>query len=206
MKSKGKKVDEIHRPRMIPRWVMELAEQEKGTDPCFIMAKKLTESDLNPWQNRLIIHAGFVNAHLIPFLSDEEKAAASLLDDDGRKRMKPSSGAGCSKKMKLAGGGVEAGAAEEKEKIIKKKKEVGRMHGGLRVPVYVGANKWKAFVVLTHWDSSNRTVLKGGEYSRYLARWSGIKKGEEVELWGFRQGESGRPCFALHRKGDAEGN
>ncbi|EHA8588754.1 putative B3 domain-containing protein [Cocos nucifera] len=203
MESKGKKVDEIHRPRMIPRWVMELAEQEKGTDPCFIMAKKLTESDLNPWQNRLIMPAGFVNAHLIPFLSDEEKAAASLLDDDGRKRKKPSSKAEGSKKVKLSDGGVEA--TEEKEKI-KKKKEVGRMHGGLRVPVYVGANKWKAFVVLTRWDSSNCTVLKGGEYSRYLARWSGVKKGEEVELWGFREGESGRPCLVLHRKGDAEGN
>lgn len=207
MNSKGKKVDEIHRPRMIPRWVMELAEQEKGTDPCFIMAKKVTGSDLNSGQNRLIIHASFVNAHLIPFLSDEEKAAASLLDGDGGKRKKPSSGAGGSKKMKQgdqSGGGVEA-AAEEKEKI--KKKEVGRMHGGLPVPVYVGPSKWKVFLVLTHWDSSNCTVLKGSEYSRYLTRWSGIKKGEEVELWGFRQGgESGRPCFVLHRKGDADGN
>lgn len=169
MQSKDKNVDEIHLPRMIPSWVMELAEQENGTDPWFIMAKKLTESDLNPRQNRLLIHAGFVNAHLIPFLSDEDKAAASLLDDDGRKRKKPSDGA-----------------------------------GELPVPLYVGANKLKAFVVLTRWDSKNCAVLKGGEYSRYLAGWSGVKKGEEVELWGFRQGESGRPCFMLHRKG--EGN
>lgn len=198
MRSKGKKVDEVHRPRMIPRWVMELAKQESGTDPCFIMAKKLTDSDLNPKQNRLLINSGFVKAHLIPFLSDEEKAAANLLDDDDRrKRKKPR--AGGFKKIKLAdqsGGEVEA--AEEE------KKKAGRKHGGLPVTVYVGANKWKAYVVMTRWDSTNRIVLKGGEYSRYLARWSGIKKGEEVEFWGFRQGERGRPCFILNRKREGE--
>ncbi|KAG1330323.1 hypothetical protein COCNU_02G002910 [Cocos nucifera] len=177
---------------------MELAEEE-GTEPCFIMSKKLTKTDLDRGQNRLLIPAGYVQAHLIPFLSDEEKAAASLLDD-ATKRKKSSSGAGRSKKMKLAEshGGVEE-QADGEAAIEKKKKEAGRKHGGLPVSVHVGANKWKAHVIITRWDSSNGTVLKGGEYSRYLAQWSGAKVGEEVELWGFRE-RRGSPCFVLRRK------
>ncbi|KAG1335191.1 putative B3 domain-containing protein [Cocos nucifera] len=187
-KSKEKKVDEIHQPRTIPTWVQELVQQLNGTEPCFIMTKNLTKTDLDANQNRLLINTGYVKAHLIPFLSDEEKAAASLLDYE-RKRKKPVD----------SGGGVEEQPEGEAAKEEEKKKKAGRKHRGLRVPVYVGANKWKAHVLLASWDSSNGTVLKGGEYSRYLARWSGLNKGDKVELWGFREGEMRRPCFALHR-------
>lgn len=213
MKSKGKKADETHLPRMIPASVLELAQKGKGTEPCFIMAKTLAKTDLRAGQNRLLIPAAFVKAHLIPFLSDEERAAANLLDRE-RKRKRPSTEdedlEGCkTKKMKSAesGGGVlqepgEGEASEDKknEKTSKKKKkEAGRKHGGLHLPVYVGANKWKAYVIVTRWDSTNGTVLKGGEYSTHLARWSGVKVGDKVELWAFREGEMGRPCFILHR-------
>ena len=53
--------------------------------------------------------------------------------------------------------------------------------------------------MMTHWDSSNGTVLLGDEYSKYLARWSDIKVGDKVELWGLRDGEMGKPSFLFHK-------
>lgn len=219
-KSKGKMVDEIHLPRMTPAWVLGLVQQRQGTEPSFIMAKTITKTDIDDGQNHLLIPAGFVRAYLIPFLSDKERAAANLLDQE-RKRKKPSTEDHGDqdlkgweiKKMKIfeSDGVQEPGEGEaSNDKKKKKKKEAGRKHEGLCVQVHVGGSMWKAWMVylkMTRWDSSNGTILKGDEYSKYLVRWSGIKVGDKVELWGFRVGEMGSPCFVLHKieKEETEG-
>lgn len=58
-------------------------------NPWFIIAKILIEIDLNAKQNHLLIPIGFVRAHLILFLSNEERAITNLLDQE-KKWKKPS--------------------------------------------------------------------------------------------------------------------
>ncbi|XP_038987038.1 B3 domain-containing protein At2g31420-like [Phoenix dactylifera] len=74
----------------------------------------------------------------------------------------------------------------------------GREHGGLDVYV-CSRNGYHWNLKLTCWDTTRSTVIKGQDYKAFMI-FGTLQVNDKVELWGFRQGEEGKLCFALGKK------
>ena len=61
----------------VPTWVQSVVKESNGHGIQFIMTKKITKSDWNPQQNRLLIPKQYVNEIQL-MLSHEEKTLANL--------------------------------------------------------------------------------------------------------------------------------
>ncbi|KAG6496806.1 uncharacterized protein LOC121990465 [Zingiber officinale] len=165
----------------VPEWVAALARRQfTGNDDeaigvRFIGSKRVESSDLVVQQNRLYLPTDSVRANLVGFLSLEERAMANLVGNivHLRKRSRTE--------------------AEEERK--KPKKAAGREHGGLPVRVYARCG-FVFYLLLTRWDGSGGTVIKGDELKLFRS-WSAPKKGDKIDFWAFRR--SGELCFAIGR-------
>ncbi|PUZ55382.1 hypothetical protein GQ55_5G207900 [Panicum hallii var. hallii] len=71
-------------------------------------------------------------------------------------------------------------------KKIKKPKAKGKVHGGLRVNLVGLDGGAKQELLLSRWDSSHATVVKGEGYLDF-ARRCGFREGDAVEVWAFVQ-------------------
>ncbi|XP_074591082.1 B3 domain-containing protein At1g05920-like [Curcuma longa] len=166
----------------VPEWVATLARtqftgnDDEATGVRFIASKRVENSDLVTQQNRLYLPIDFVAANLIGLLSLEERTTANLVGDIGqpRKRIRTET---------------------EAERMRKKPKAAGREHGGLRVRVYARCG-FVSYLLLTRWDGSGGTVIKGEELKVFRS-WSALKKGDKIDFWAFRSG--GELCFAIGR-------
>ncbi|PAN29207.1 hypothetical protein PAHAL_5G209200 [Panicum hallii] len=69
---------------------------------------------------------------------------------------------------------------------IKKPKAKGKVHGGLRVNLVGLDGGAKQELLLSRWDSSHATVVKGEGYLDF-ARRCGFREGDAVEVWAFVQ-------------------
>nr|CAB3473868.1 unnamed protein product [Digitaria exilis] len=146
----------------------------------FIADKILTDTDLNPHQNRFRIPRDGVIHPLLPLLTPTEITQANLLNDPPPPRppraKKPSNGAAVAD---AEGNGGPSG------KKVKKPKAKGKVHGGLRVKLVdlmAGAKE----LLMSRWHSSRGTVVKGEGYLDFIRRCS-FRKKDAVEIWAFVQ-------------------
>ncbi|CAL4962105.1 unnamed protein product [Urochloa decumbens] len=141
----------------------------------FIDDKHLTGTDLDPHQNRLRLPMDGAVHRLRPLLTPAELHAANLLLlPDPKPRAQPP--------KKPQGGG----AVAEDEKAGKKPKAKGKVHGGLRVNLVSLAAGAKE-LLLSRWDSTHATVVKGEGYLDFVVRRCGFREGDAVEIWAFVQ-------------------
>ncbi|CAL4955189.1 unnamed protein product [Urochloa decumbens] len=141
----------------------------------FIDDKHLTGTDLDPHQNRLRLPMDGAVHRLRPLLTPAELHAANLLLLQDPKPRAP-------QPKKPQGGAAEA----EGEKAVKKPKAKGKVHGGLRVNLVSLAAGAKE-LLLSRWDSTHATVVKGEGYLDFIVRRCGFREGDAVEIWAFVQ-------------------
>ncbi|CAO2178795.1 unnamed protein product [Urochloa humidicola] len=145
----------------------------------FIDDKHLTGTDLDPHQNRLRFPMDGAVRRLRPLLTPAELHAANLLFlPDPKPRPPP-------KKQCVAEPYGGAAEAEGDGKKAKKPKAKGKVHGGLRVNL-VGLAAGVKELLLSRWDSSHATVVKGEGYLDFVRR-CGFRESDAVEIWAFVQ-------------------
>jgi hypothetical protein len=143
----------------------------------FIDDKHLTGTDLDPHQNRFRLPRDGAVHRLRPLLTPAELHAANLLFLPDPKPRTP-------KNKKQRTEPPHDGDATEGKKI-KKPKAKGKAHGGLRVKL-VGLAAGAKELLLSRWDSSHATVVKGEGYLDFIRR-CGFREGDAVEIWAFVQ-------------------
>ncbi|KAF8664900.1 hypothetical protein HU200_054217 [Digitaria exilis] len=177
-------------PPRLPRRALlppSLAAAEREAPPClrshflqwlglrddvpvhFIDDKVLTDTDLNPHQNRFRIRRDGVMRRLLPLLTPTEVHQANLLDDNPPRPRPPRNKDG----------------AQGNGNKLKKPKAKGKVHGGLRVKLVdlmAGAKE----LLMSRWHSSRGTVLKGEGYLDFVRRCS-FREKDAVEIWAFVQ-------------------
>lgn len=162
----------------------------------FIDAKRLTATDLDPHQNRLRIPRDGAIQRLRPLLTPAELHDANLffLPDPAPK---PKRRSGKQKKKQqqqpaapepqndgAAAASSKNDAAETKK--IKKPKAKGKVHGGLRVRL-VNLDAGAKDLLLSRWQSSRGTIVKGEGYLDFIRDQCGFKAKDAVEVWAFVQ-------------------
>ncbi|KAL6614747.1 hypothetical protein ACP70R_037017 [Stipagrostis hirtigluma subsp. patula] len=145
----------------------------------FIDDKRITDTDLKGHQNRLRIPSEGATRRLRAIMTPTERDAANLLHDPPpkprpkKKTQEPQSGAAAAEGQPQQG------------KKIKKPKKQGKRHGGLRVNLVhltAGAKE----LMLSRWESSRGTIVKGEGYIDFIRRCCFQEK-DEVEIWAFLQ-------------------
>ncbi|CAO2183290.1 unnamed protein product [Urochloa humidicola] len=155
----------------------------------FIDDKHLTGTDLDPHQNRLRLPMAGAIHRLRPLLTPDELDAANLFllpDPKPRappKEQRPAAAA----EPEPQGSSAAANAEGEKKAVIKKPKAKGKVHGGLRVNLVGLAAGAAKELLLSRWDSSHATVVKGEGYLDFVGRRCGFREGDAVEVWAFVQ-------------------
>ncbi|CAO2165907.1 unnamed protein product [Urochloa humidicola] len=143
----------------------------------FIDDKHLTGTDLDPHQNRLRLPMDGAVRRLRPLLTPAELHAANLLFLPEPKPRPPP--------KKQCAAEPQGGDAEGDGKKAKKPKAKGKVHGGLRVNL-VGLAAGAKELLLSRWDSSHATVVKGEGYLDFVRR-CGFRESDAVEIWAFVQ-------------------
>ncbi|CAD6237490.1 unnamed protein product [Miscanthus lutarioriparius] len=163
----------------------------------FIDAKCLTATDLDPHQNRLRIPRDGTIHRLRPLLTPAELHDANLffLPDPAPKPKRRSAGKQQQQQQQSAaeaepqndGASASSSAAAETEtKKIKKPKAKGKVHGGLRVRL-VNLDAGAKDLLLSRWESSRGTIVKGEGYLDFIRDQCGFKAKDAVEVWAFVQ-------------------
>ncbi|CAO1945503.1 unnamed protein product [Urochloa humidicola] len=145
----------------------------------FIDDKIVTSTDLDPHQNRFRIPGAGVKRGLRAILTPRELYEANLLHDlipMPRKNLPRIAAAAA------AEGDKQPPPPEKKTKIPKKQ---GKVHGGLRVKM-VDLTAGAKELLMSRWDSSLGTVVKGGGYLDFVRR-CGFRERDAVEIWAFVQ-------------------
>lgn len=137
----------------------------------FIHTKRVTDTDLEPHQNRFRIPTEGAVCRLRPILTTEELDLANLLYDPASLLPEP-----------------EEEEGEKDQQGKKKKKRRGKVHGGLPVRLVDLASGVSNSLLLSRWTSSHGTVVKGGGYMNYVRRCS-FKERDVVDIWAFKQRE-----------------
>ncbi|RLN23377.1 hypothetical protein C2845_PM07G18620 [Panicum miliaceum] len=155
----------------------------------FIDEKFVTSTDLDPHQNRFRIPGEGVKRRLRAILTPRELDEANLLRDP-TPRSRTRSRARLELDQPAPPPSEQRNVAAEGEqppggKKIKKPKKKGRVHGGLRVKLvdlHAGAKE----LLMSRWESSRGTIVKGGGYLDFVRRCS-FKERDAVEVWAFVQ-------------------
>ncbi|KAG0494023.1 hypothetical protein HPP92_005017 [Vanilla planifolia] len=161
----------------LPGWVSRVANELGSPIVWFVMEKDIFASDASDQQNRFMIKKHAVVERIVPILTRAELAAANLVDV-----------------MERAG----------KKRRVDRGERVGnreREHGGLEVMVYCRGG-WGCPLLLTRWEASQASVLKGKNYKEFHRR-CGFAVKDRVEMWAFRN-RDGRLCFAIGKQIDLE--
>ncbi|CAO1947984.1 unnamed protein product [Urochloa humidicola] len=155
----------------------------------FIDDKIVTGTDLDPHQNRFRIPGAGVKRCLRAILTPRELYEANLLHDPIPKprkppkhQLEPPPSKPQTNSAAAAGEGDEQQPPEKKTKVPKKQ---GKVHGGLRVKMVDLAAGAKE-LLMSRWDSSLGTVVKGGGYLDFVRR-CGFRESDAVEIWAFVQ-------------------
>ncbi|CAL4974775.1 unnamed protein product [Urochloa decumbens] len=158
----------------------------------FIDEKIVTGTDLDPHQNRFRIPGAGVKHHLRAILTPRELHEANLLHDPIPMPRNPPRRQQLEPPPSEPQNNAAAAAAEGGEqpppppgKRGKVPKKQGKVHGGLRVKLVdllAGAKE----LLMSRWDSSLGTVVKGGGYLDFVRR-CGFCAGDAVEIWAFVQ-------------------
>jgi hypothetical protein len=141
----------------------------------FIDRKRVTDTDLNPQQNRFRIPSEGALGRLRSILTVDELDSANLLEDPVSKSTKH-----------LEDDDAAADKEKEQEQGKKKKKKRGKVHGGLPVKMVDLAAGASGELLLSRWSSSHGTIVKGGGYMDYIRRCS-FKEDDVVDIWAFKQ-------------------
>ncbi|RCV17903.1 hypothetical protein SETIT_3G257500v2 [Setaria italica] len=141
----------------------------------FIDRKRVTDTDLNPQQNRFRIPSEGALGRLRSILTVDELDSANLLED-------PVSKSTQQPKEDDAAADKEG----EQEQGRKKRKRRGKVHGGLPVKLVDLAAGASGELLLSRWSSSHGTIVKGGGYMDYIRRCS-FKEHDVVDIWAFKQ-------------------
>jgi hypothetical protein len=159
----------------------------------FIDAKCLTAIDLDPHQNRLRIPRDGAIHRLRLLLTPAELHDANLffLPDPAPK---PEWRSGKQKQQPVAeaepqndgASASSSAAAETKTKKIKKPKAKGKVHGGLRVQL-VNLDAGAKDLLLSRWESSHGTIVKGEGYLDFIRDQCGFKAKDDIVVWAFVQ-------------------
>ncbi|OEL17229.1 Peroxiredoxin-2C [Dichanthelium oligosanthes] len=150
----------------------------------FIDEKYVTETDMDPHQNRFRIPSDGIQRRLRAVLTQRELDDANLLHDPPpntrkRPRHEPITGLSSEPQNVAAEGEQPPG---KKMKIPKKK---GKVHGGLRMKL-VDLNAGAKELLMSRWESSRGTIVKGEGYLDFIRRCS-FGEGDAVEIWAFVQ-------------------
>ncbi|PUZ66177.1 hypothetical protein GQ55_3G285900 [Panicum hallii var. hallii] len=148
----------------------------------FIDRKRVTGTDLDAHQNRFRIPTDGVLGRLRPILTPEELDAASLLHDPAprpRRRPEPD-------ELENIAAGDDSEAEHQEQGQTARKKRQGRRHGGLPVRLVDLAAGASGELLLSRWESTGGTVVKGEGYMGFVRRCS-FREDDAVEIWAFKQ-------------------
>ncbi|CAL4974776.1 unnamed protein product [Urochloa decumbens] len=157
----------------------------------FVAEKVVTGTDLDAHQSRFRIPSDGVERRLRALLTPRELDDANLLHDPPplpRKQPRheqleqPSSS---EQQSVAAAEGTEQQPAPG-EKTMKKPKRKGKVHGGLRVKLVDLAAGASRELLMSRWESSRGTVVKGEGYLDFVRRCS-FRESDAVEIWAFVQ-------------------
>ncbi|RCV17904.1 hypothetical protein SETIT_3G257600v2 [Setaria italica] len=141
----------------------------------FIDRKRVTGTDLDAHQNRFRVPSDGVLRRLRPILTPGELDSANLLHDPAPKpRRQPEP--------------VPLLQSVEGEHQEQRKKRKGKVHGGLPVRLVDLAAGSSGELLLSRWESSSGTIVKGEGYMDFVRRCS-FKEQDVVDIWAFKQRE-----------------
>ncbi|OEL28857.1 hypothetical protein BAE44_0010122 [Dichanthelium oligosanthes] len=167
-------------PPCLRRQILPSLELPEDLPVHFIDRKRVTHTDVDEHQNRFRIPSDGALGRLRPILTNEELDLANLLHDPAPRPRKQSEPEPQPEDV-AADNQVEH---DEQEKIRKKRQ--GRRHGGLPVRLMDLAAGASGELLLSMWESSSGTVVKGEGYMDYIRRCS-FKEQDVVEIWAFKQ-------------------
>ncbi|KAJ1262711.1 hypothetical protein BS78_09G130900 [Paspalum vaginatum] len=153
---------------------------------CFLGEKRVTDTDLNRQQNRFRIPTDGLR-YLRAILTPEELQAANLLHDPAPRPRKTT------RREPEPQPGNEAQQGEQQQQQARRKK-AGKVHGGYAVRLVDLAAGASGVLLLSRWDSSGGTVVKGEGYMEFIRRCS-FKVNDVVEIWAFKQRRCPFPIF-----------
>ena len=146
----------------------------------------MTGTDLDAHQNRFRIPSDGALGRLRPILTPDELDAASLLHDPAPRPRRQHQREPTELENVAADDDGEA-QRQEQGKAARKKRQ-GRRHGGLPVRLVDLAAGASGELLLSRWESTAGTVVKGEGYMGFVRRCS-FREDDAVEIWAFKQRE-----------------
>ncbi|WVZ98358.1 hypothetical protein U9M48_043814 [Paspalum notatum var. saurae] len=163
----------------------------------FLGEKRVTETDLNRQQNRFRIPTDGLR-YLREILTPEELEAANLLHDPAprprKTRREPDPQPQPDNEAAPAAGQHQQGEELQEQQQLGRRKKAGKVHGGYAVRLVDLVAGDSGTLLLSRWDSSGGTVVKGEGYMEFIRRCS-FKEHDVVEIWAIKQRACPFPIF-----------
>jgi hypothetical protein len=147
----------------------------------FVDRKRVTGTDLDAHQNRFRVPSDGVLRRLRPILTPDELDSANLLHDPAPKPKRQPEPVPPPLLLRLQ-------SVQGEHHQEQRKKRKGKVHGGLPVRLVDVSAGASGDLLLSRWESSSGTIVKGEGYMDFVRRCS-FKQDDVVDIWAFKQRE-----------------